>query len=118
MKLWPAPFRWFLLGLALYPGWGCKSKPPPESHVYTPDADVSPDPKLRTAADTAPGVRIFQVSAGQAHSCGLLTDSSVICWGGTLTCVNFPWGGGDNFACAITHTGQERCWGAIAPQPL
>lgn len=58
------------------------------------------------------------IASGQSHTCGLLKDGSVSCWGsnhrgqaeppgGTFTAVASGW----NFSCALNTEGLVRCWG-------
>ena len=113
----PSPGRilLFLVGVAFCQACrGQPTAPPPQ----VADAEPRPDPALRTPADTAPGVRIFQVSAGQGHSCGLLTDNTVICWGGNKFGESTPPAGifnqvsaGNGQTCGLRKDGGIACWG-------
>ncbi len=59
-----------------------------------------------------------QVSAGEHHTCGLLGDGTVKCWGydshGALTPPDEGFvqiSTGAQFACGVLASGQIRCWG-------
>jgi len=60
-----------------------------------------------------------QVSAGGSHTCGILTDASVTCWGadqdgqasppaGTFAQVSAGW----DHTCGVKTNGSVACWGA------
>lgn len=77
------------------------------------------------------GLSFTSLAAGDAHTCGLASDSTAYCWGGndfgslgdsstTSRAVPGPVAGGRKFAsigasryhtCAITGTGDAYCWG-------
>ncbi|HMV65955.1 MAG TPA: hypothetical protein PKA64_03815, partial [Myxococcota bacterium] len=94
------------------------------------------------AVDLGPNLRAVQVSAGGDHTCAVLSDASLKCWGrgavgqiGSgdsanlgdepgemglgLAPVVLPGGAqaawvsaGGNFACAVTTCGDVTCWGS------
>ncbi len=77
------------------------------------------------------GVSFTSLAAGDAHTCGLASDSTAYCWGGndfgplgdsttTSRSVPGPVAGGHKFVaiaaggshtCALTGTGDAYCWG-------
>jgi alpha-tubulin suppressor-like RCC1 family protein len=89
-----------------------------------------------------PDVRTWtSVSAGSAHTCGILSDGTGYCWGnnglgqvisppsaGGTSVVALPlrWrtlAAGGSLTCGTTTTGETNCWGRIAglmdqPRPL
>ncbi|MGK7312150.1 MAG: Ig-like domain-containing protein [Candidatus Longimicrobiales bacterium M2_2A_002] len=82
----------------------------------------------------AGGHALVQVSTGANHTCGVTTDSAVLCWGdndrgqlgdGTTTDRPIPApvstsasfvqvSAGANHTCGLTATGELLCWGANA----
>jgi hypothetical protein len=73
-----------------------------------------------------PGRTATQIVAGSAHTCALLDDNGVVCWGTwpaqasspTPTLVDFgasqpvALSSGDSHVCALLNGGQVTCWGA------
>ncbi len=71
------------------------------------------------ASESLAGVRrALQLSAGHAHSCALLDDGSVTCWGSnahgqldvpseSFTAIGAGW----HYTCGITAAGSLSCWG-------
>jgi len=103
------------------------------------DADSGPDPDPDAGAPSEP--RIRQLAVGFYHSCALLVNGRVACWGGnssrelgvdtepsdcpgqTFPCSVNPRlvagvegaveiGAGERFACALAGTGEVYCWGS------
>jgi hypothetical protein len=67
-----------------------------------------------------PGAGVLQLSAGDSHTCALLTSGKVQCWGDSNWGVISPpqFGApvvyitsGRTHACAVTSAGQVKCWG-------
>ena len=88
--------------------------------------------KTPTLVDLGNGRKALAVRTGWSHSCALLEDSSIVCWGsnhhgalgaGTTLDKNTPvpvdLGGrvvtdihvGRNYACALLSRGMVTCWG-------
>ena len=71
---------------------------------------------------TPPAGVFTQVAAGASHTCGLRSNSTVVCWGDNSSNQrNVPTTGVTTFqsieagsfhTCGITTTGITRCWGA------
>ncbi len=66
------------------------------------------------------GVTFTEVNAGYNLGCGVKTDQSLACWGGSTTLfqpIAIPTGtfthvaGGLNFACGLKTDGSIACWG-------
>ncbi len=80
---------------------------------------------MATLAVSSPGTQVIppdgdfiQVSAGQTHTCGLLRNGSVRCWGNDRAGQSSPRVGrfksvsaGTNHSCALGQNGQAVCWG-------
>ena len=82
------------------------------------------------------GAGVLAVAAGSYHSCALLADTGISCWGlndhgqggdggtGAPTALSVPGdvvglsegavalSAGDNYTCVLTQTGGVKCWGA------
>ncbi len=94
------------------------------------ESPTTPDPSPALAT-TAAALVFAQVSAGNAHTCGVTTDNRLYCWGSNLTgalgdgtttrrLVPVPIGGtlrfrqvgaGDRNTCAVTTDNRAYCWG-------
>ena len=118
MSLSPGRIPLVLLGFVFCQACRCGPAAPGRGAAAKADAEPAPDPALRTPADTAPGVRIFQVSAGQTHTCGLLTNNTVTCWGGNKFGESTPPAGlfgqisaGNGQTCGLRKDGSITCWG-------
>ena len=119
MSLSPGRIPLLLLGVVFCQACRCGPTAPSGKGAATkPDAEPAPDPALRTPADTAPGVRIFFVSAGQTQTCGLVADNAVICWGGNQFGESTPPAGafnqisaGNGQTCGLRTDGGIACWG-------
>lgn len=93
----------------------------------------STDDSAQPVAVSAAGLRFTEIAAGGDHTCALVDDGSVRCWGGNFTGqlgdggnsdrstpveVLLPGGvsatavvAGDAHACALTTAGTIYCWG-------
>jgi len=64
----------------------------------------------------------IQVATGKYHTCGLLTNGVVLCWG-SITTANVPSSdyikvvSGAFYLCGLTIHGQMLCWGSGAYTP-
>jgi hypothetical protein len=70
------------------------------------------------------------LSSGETHACGVKVDGSLACWkAGTAGEQGADFGAappgkfkqvsaGAGFSCAITQSGQQKCWGVLARQSL
>ena len=96
-----------------------------QEQVYFEDAAMLPDLTL-------PPIVVVQIAAGNTHSCALLSDGTVRCWGandqGQLgsptpaqsdTAVTVPRvdqaiaiAAGDSHTCALLRDGSVMCWGS------
>jgi cysteine-rich repeat protein len=103
------------------------------AHTYAIGGDEAPS----SAGDVNVGGRVVQLAAGRSHTCALLEDGAVRCWGdnrsgqlgqGHTSLVgddelpssagDVHVGGravqlaaGDKHTCALLHDGALRCWG-------
>jgi alpha-tubulin suppressor-like RCC1 family protein len=101
------------------------------------DDDRTTSVLVRNASDSGPLTGVAQIAAGEEHTCALLTNKQVRCWGynsegqlgdGTTDerhlprVVKNPAGNGplgnvvqisadDAVTCAVLGNGQVRCWG-------
>jgi alpha-tubulin suppressor-like RCC1 family protein len=105
----------------------------PEQAIIGDNANEAPNtlPGNQVTFGTLPGGRArraLQVSAGGGHTCALLSDGNVRCWGGDATnnqtlpaksdgdidlpgpAIAIDAGGGHT--CALLASGQATCWGA------
>ena len=69
------------------------------------------------------GLNVISISAGESHTCAILTDNSVICWGvGTIGSVSgkrYYFGNrtpisiesGEGFSCVVLDNYSVNCWG-------
>ena len=67
---------------------------------------------------------LTQFSLGDTHACGVLTDQTLLCWGGNLSGQASPPPGtflsvsaGGSFTCGVAASGLVSCWGNIAVPP-
>ena len=66
-----------------------------------------------------PDGEFSSVSAGQNHTCGVMTDGAVACWGSDSDGETTPPGGefisvsaGDDHTCGVRTDGSVACWGS------
>jgi hypothetical protein len=92
---------------------GCSTNP----LSYCPDAPVTRG-QMAVFLERAIHLREPEVEAGAAHTCGLLSNRSLVCWGengygqstppaGTFTQVS----GGNAHTCGVKSDGTAACWG-------
>ena len=79
---------------------------------------VNPDGTATTARPASNAPRYQQVSAGQHHTCGVLTGGEVACWGNDYYGQATPPGGafqqvstGGFHTCGVKIGGTVTCWG-------
>ena len=102
----------------------------PPSTICLPDQGPSPCGLVPFPVDG--GLSFTQLTAGEAHTCGLTSDGSAWCWGsnsdgqlgdGSFTSRHAPVAvsgalkfasieAGDLLTCGVTTTGAVWCWGA------
>ncbi len=113
--------------------WGWNDK----GQLGLGNRDSIGDDELPTQAGVIPGLKAKTLALGRLHSCALVDDGNVKCWGwngkGQLghaskddlgdnetieSIPNVDLGGravglsaGDNHTCALLDTGNVRCWG-------
>ena len=97
------------------------------------EADDSPQCSLANTCDTngVCGLKTYGLGTGFGHTCALLSDKSILCWGaneshqlgdGSTTDTNKPTGGGSVFnalgltsgayhSCAVLQNRLINCWG-------
>lgn len=70
-------------------------------------------------AGTTPKGIFTQVSSGDFHTCGILKDETIACWGQNFDGQTVPPEGkflqvscGQGHSCALRHDGSVACWGA------
>lgn len=71
------------------------------------------------------GQRALQISTGSGHTCAVLADGRLRCWGRPLTSESLTFGGlsinqvsvAGVGACAVLQGGILRCWGSDNPGP-
>jgi alpha-tubulin suppressor-like RCC1 family protein len=96
---------------------------------------------LAPTQDVNVGARVLQITAGEHHTCALLSTGGIKCWGlgnfgqlgtGSNATLNAPPAGtlslggatayqisaGDKHTCALLSTGKARCWGLNASGQL
>ena len=111
-------------GSAICWGWNSQGQATPRTQmpaivltptmVPTPTVAVTPVPTLTPV----PSVPFVSVSTGEAHTCGLKTDGSVLCWGynsdGQSTPPDGPFASvsaGLSHTCGVKTDGSVVCWG-------
>jgi alpha-tubulin suppressor-like RCC1 family protein len=69
------------------------------------------------------GAGVTAIAAGGTHSCALLSNGAVTCWGSDLSSSRVPVlvqgvgapvasiSAGESHSCAVTTTGASKCWG-------
>ncbi len=107
---------------------------------YGNTSDIGDDESPASAGDVNVGGTVIQLTAGESHTCALLSNGSVRCWGagtegrlgygntnsigdnespasagnvdvgGTVTQIS----AGNRHTCALLSSGNVRCWGAGA----
>jgi len=104
---------------------------------YGNESDIGDNETPEDAGDVAVGGKVIQLTAGTSHTCALLDNGNVRCWGnnimgqlgypgeGTIGVSDTPEDAGDvdvggkviqlaaggNHTCALIEGGDVRCWG-------
>ena len=92
--------------------------PAPPQPTEEPAAEEGAAPPPPAEPSGAPETRFTAVSAGEDHSCGLRTDSTIVCWGsnwrgksdapaGTFIAVS----AGGGHSCGLHTDSSVVCWG-------
>ena len=92
------------------------TEPWAESPVGAQSVQLPPGTDRAEPASVAP--RFRQVSAGNGHTCGVLTDGEVACWGTNEHGEATPPSGafrqvsaGSDHSCGVRTSGDVACWG-------
>lgn len=113
---------------------------------YAATADIGDDEDPSTAGDVDVGGLVQEIATGNLHTCALLDDGALRCWGssaaigygtgavvgddetpasvgdvpvgGTVVQIAAAGGNGGNRTCALMDDGGVRCWGLSAFAPL
>ena len=87
---------------------------------FGPDPTNPGPPDFRSRPEVPPTDLFSDIAVGRYHTCGLRSDNSVICWGGSHNGQATSPGGeftaisaGEQHTCGLRPGGQAVCWGKV-----